>query len=190
MARVLTDAATLPWETRADSVLWSSKDSPLRVVFDAAGIKGWQDGAMFAEHPWGRVRDLALRVPYSSRRTVAALSVWDLISPKPVEFSSTEVGISFTAGFDVVQWTLVTEERYDWRLQFILDDLTRLLEQDFSPLARPGLLDDVVRRVATHIRPYSRLLLYTDLLGLDRYLGGHTAYDSAIRALLDHPDFR
>lgn len=168
-------------------MLWSSTDLRTQVAFDVAGIKGWQDGAIFADHPWGPVRDLNIRIPYSSRRMVTAMSVWDVLSPVPAMFSSAEVEISFTARFKVVRWTLATATTYNWRLQFILDDLRRLLDPDFSPLGSPGLLDDAVRRVAPQMRRHARLLIYTDLFGLDRFLGGHTAYDCDLRAVLERP---
>lgn len=54
---------------------------------------------------------------------------------------------------------------FNWRIQFILDDLMRLLERDYSPLGVPGVLDEAVETVAPRIHRHSRLLLYTDLLG-------------------------
>lgn len=185
VASVLPDPLPVPWESRSESVLWSSADLQTQVAFDAVGIKGWQDGAMVADQPWGRVRDLSIQVPYSSHRTVVALTVWDMISPKPASFSAGEIEISFAARFELVRWTLAPPTTYDWRLQFILDDLTRLLNPDFSPLGSPGLLDDAVRRVAPRMRPHARLFMSTDLFGLDRFVGGHTAYDSDLGAVLD-----
>lgn len=185
MTSVLADFLPLPWETRSDSVLWSSADLRTQVVFDEAGLKESQDGAIVADHPWDQVRNLVIKVPYTSRRTVTAMTGWNTVSPKAGSFSAAEVEIHFTARFDVVRWTLAPDMTFDWRLQFILDDLARLLDPDFSPLGSPGFLDHVVRRVAPRLRPHARLLMYTDLLGLDRFLGGHTAYDSDIRAAVD-----
>ena len=174
----------VPWETRTDSVVWSSADLRNLVAFTRTGIEGWRDGAKVGDHPWERVSDLHVKVPYSSRRTVSALTVLDMLSPRSSEFSAGEVEIAFSARFDVVRWTLVPHETYHWRLQFVLDDLIRVLAPDFSPLGVPGLLDDVVGRVWPQLRPHSRLLLYTDLLGLDRFLGGHGAHDAEVRAIV------
>lgn len=165
-------------------MLWSSSDLRTEVVFDRAGIARLRDGGIIAQHPWGRVRNLEIKVPYASPGAVKAVSAWNLVSPKFAVFSAAAVEFSFTARFEVVRWSLAPHTTYDWRLQFILDDVLRLLRDDFSWLGTPGLLDDVVGRVAPRLRSHARLLLYTDLFGLDRFVGGHGAFDRDIRSLL------
>ena len=115
-----------------------------------------------------RVRDLDIEIPYSSMRIVTTLTVWDMASPKTASFSAAEVEISLTARFDVAV-DACAHTAYDWRLELILDDLTRLLDPDFSALGWSGLVDDAVRRVVPRMRPHARLLTYRELLGPDRF---------------------
>jgi hypothetical protein len=138
LAGVLPDSLPVPWVTNSERVLWSSADSRTQVTFDGGGIKAFQNGARVADQPWSRVTDLDIRVPYSSRHMVTALRVWDMVSPKPASFSAAQGRISLAAGFDVLRWAFVPRMTFDWRIQFILDDLLRLLAPDFSPLGSPG----------------------------------------------------
>jgi len=67
-----------------------------------------------------------------------------------------------------------------------LDDLLLLLdrEKNFAALARPGLLDRLVRDVMPRLPRRARLLMYLDLFGLDRFVGGHGVCDPDLRQLV------
>lgn len=184
MARMLKSGLAVPWVTADGVVSWQSAGLPVHVCFDGAGISRWEQGHQVAEYPWSRVRDLEIEVPYSSRRTVLVLTVLSMISPKPFMFSSEGIEIRFAAGYEKVDWTLAPSGKFDWRIQFVLDDLMPLLGDDFSPLGVAGVLDKAAETVAPRIHRHARLLLYTDLLGLDRFVGGHTAFDSQLRAVI------
>jgi hypothetical protein len=71
-------------------------------------------------------------------------------------------------------------------LDFLLDDLLLLLDRgrDFAALARPGLLDRLVSDVMPRLPRRARLLMYVDLFGLDRFVGGHGVCDRELRQLV------
>lgn len=95
--------------------------------------------------------------------------------------------LSFTSGYRTIDTNLgPRQNRYPWQLQFLLEDLLRILERgrDYSPLARPAVLDRLSTEVQSRVRQQAGLLMYTDLFGLDRRLGGHGAYDQDLRDLL------
>jgi hypothetical protein len=71
-------------------------------------------------------------------------------------------------------------------LDFLLGDLLRLLDggRNFAALARPGLLDQLVSDVMPRLPRRARVLMYVDLLGLDRFVGGHGVCDRELRQLV------
>ncbi len=107
-----------------------------------------------------------------------------MISPMPFMSSSEGIEIRFAAGYEMVDWRLEPSGKVDWRIQFVLDDLISLLRDDFSPLGVARVLDTAAATVAVRIPRHARLLLYTDFLGLDRFVGGHRAFDRQLRSVI------
>lgn len=57
-------------------------------------------------------------------------------------------------------------------------------EARYSLLAVPGLLDGAMDDVIPRVPAHARLLVRTDLPGLNRHIGGLGAYDGAIQRVL------
>ena len=74
-------------------------------------------------------------------------------------------------------WDLGRAGHYSWRAGFVLMQLMTLLAREtrFSLLAVPGLLDAVMDDVIPRVPAHARLLVRTDLPGLNRHIGGHGA---------------
>lgn len=182
----LTGDASCPWTTRDTEVLWLSRDPDTWVRFDAEGIAHVRDNKEDERFAWKNVLDLKIQVPYSTMSQWRAIAGFNLVSPVYGEHSARDVEIFFRSGYREVTWNLGRTGRYPWQLDFLLDDLLRLLDRgrNFAALARPGLLDRLVRDVMPKLPRRARLLMYVDLLGLDRFVGGHGVCDRDLRQLV------
>jgi hypothetical protein len=111
--------------------------------------------------------------------------------PQPTDMSPEEITVRFNAGHRVVEWDLGRTSHYSWRAGFVLGQLMALLERKarFPLVAVPGLLDAVLDDVIPRVPTHARLLLRTDLPGLNRHIGGHGAYDGAIERVLATREF-
>ena len=151
----------------------ASRDPGTWVRFDAKGLAHTRDNREDELFAWSDVRDLEIRVPYSTMSQWRAIDGFNLVSPKYGQHSTWYVGIFFRSGYREVAWNLGRSGRYPWQLDFLLDDLLQLLDhgRNFAALARPGLLDRLVSDVMPTLPRRARLLMYVDLLGLDRFVG-------------------
>ena len=190
-AATCEDAAMLekdpgpPWTVTRGVPTWPSCRENVEVRFARNGIELVKLGLpeLFR---WETVRDLTIRVPYSSQFAWQAQDAFNLVSPIYGMHSPWNVELSFTSGYRTIETNLGRPTRYPWQLQFLLEDLLHLLDRkrDYSPLARPAVLEGLRTEVQPKVRQQARLLMYVDLLGLDRHLGGHGAYDRDLRDLL------
>ena len=176
-----------PWITADQRVSWFGADCQTEVRFDPDGISRIQRGEELDRFPWAQVADLEIKVPYAPPWLWRLGVVGNLISPKSFEYSSDTVSIAFGSRFQSICWDLGPHERYSWRLQFVLDDLVSVLTKagSLAALGHPEVLNGAVDRVMPRIKHHARALLYVDLLGLDRFVGGHGAFDADLLRLAD-----
>lgn len=92
-----------------------------------------------------------------------------------------------TASTRSYSWRLGRQQRYSWRVAVIVDELTGLLQRTgrLSQLARPDLLDRVASEVAPTAPARARALVRTDLLALERFIGGRRAYERHLSAIIE-----
>jgi len=179
--------AVLPWRTTATEVVWPSADESISVTFDSAGmcrVRRSDERERVERVQWSSVLDLTLRVPYASTTSVRSIEVWNMISPKYGEHSSDGVEISFRSGYREILWDLGRTVQCSWRLEFLLTDLLYFLNDQrlIHVLGEPGFLDDFAKLLPMVPRR-ARSMMYIDLFGLDRFVGGHGSLDSEIRTL-------
>lgn len=186
MSIELSGDPSRPWTTRGAEVLWLTQDPGNWVRFDVEGLAQVLGDSETERFGWSDVRDLKIRVPYSTTLQWRTIAGFNLVSPTYGQHSSCDVEIFFRSGYREVAWNLGRAGRYPWQLDFLLDDLLRLLERShsFAALARPGLLDRLVSDVMPRLPRRARLLMYIDLFGLDRFVGGHGACDRELRQLV------
>ena len=174
-----------PWRITGGGVELCSPDNIERVTFTQSGVTHHADGTN--EHfAWSSIREFNIELPTAPLWGGRVLAVYDMIGPKPIDMSPEEVTVALTAGYRVVKWELGRTRHYSWRAGFVLMQLMALLEREarFSLVAVPGLLDAVMDDVIPVVPTHARLLVRTDLPGLNRHLGGHGAYDGAIEGVL------
>jgi len=133
---------------------------------------------------WSSITEFNLALPTAPLWGGRALVVLDMLHP--IDMSPEEVTVTMTAGSRVAEWDLGRAGHYNWRSGFVLMQLMTLLAREarFSLLAVPGLLDAVMNDVIPRVPSHARLLVRTDLPGLNRHIGGHGAYDGAIERVL------
>lgn len=150
---------------------------------DLDGLALAKDSVELERFPWSRVLDLRIRTPYASMAQWRAAELFNLVSPVYGEHSSRFVEFSFRSGSREVEWELATDDRYSWKLDFVLEDLIELLAREHSleALGRPGVLDAVAKDVVPGVPATARWLKYVDFFGADKWLGGHGAYDAQLR---------
>jgi hypothetical protein len=162
-----------------------SPDNSERVIFSQSGVTHHADGGN-EQFAWSSIKEFNIELPTATLWGGRALSVFDMIGPKPVDMSPEEITVAFTAGYRVVEWNLGRTRYYSWRAGFVLMQLMALLERKarFPLVAVPGLIDAVLDDVIPRVPKHARLLVRTDLPGLNRHIGGHGAYDGAIDRVL------
>jgi hypothetical protein len=156
------------------------RDCSLR--FDRAGVH-WvgPDGPI--EVPWTQVIDADIELPTSTLRQWHAIDLVNILWTTMGAPRTIQIGFALRrSGLDV---DLGRPGRYRWQLQVVLDDLLHVLRvnQDFSALGRPEVMQEV-QRLSTGVPAAARAFMYTDLLGLERYVGGRGAYRKALRAMV------
>jgi len=175
-----------PWRATADGVLWRSADGVTSVVFDDAGVTHTSAGGAPERIPWSQVTGVALLLPTATTSGYRVSAVLSRVGPVPFEHAPREVAIIVSTARREHAWDLGRRGRYSWRLAFALGELADLLAKtgQLSQLARPDLLDRVADEVVPQVPRRARMLVRADLLGLDRRLGGHGAYDRQLAALV------
>lgn len=172
-----------PWRITGSGVELSTPGHGARVSLTQSGVTHYAGGAN--EHfAWSSIREFNVELPTVTLWGGRALVVLDMI--RPIDMSPEEVIVTMTAGYRVAEWDLGRAGHYSWRAGFVLMQLMTLLAREtrFSLLAVPGLLDAVMDDVIPRVPAHARLLVRTDLPGLNRHIGGHGAYDGAIERVL------
>lgn len=174
--------AVLPWRDGPDGVTFLHADGSAVCALNRAGVtigdKQW---------PWPEVLDLTVTLPTSSRRGHRANAILSGVGPRFYDHSPPEETVSLDAARWPAEVTLGRHRQYSWREAFVLAEFTSFLptRKALHALATPGLLTQVMRTVPNTVPARARPLVRVDLLGLDRRLGGHRAYDSEFMRLLD-----
>jgi hypothetical protein len=132
---------------------------------------------------WADVIDVGIRLPTSTlaqRRAVDLANWWlgTMGAPRTIE-----VSISLKRRNHALD--LGRTSRYRWQLQVVLNDLLDVLQSsgDFSALGRPEVMREV-ERLSHRVPGVARLFMYTDLLGLERFLGARGAYRSQLERII------
>lgn len=171
----------VPWEPWPCG--WRLGTADEAVGFDSEGMRVVATQEVASRTiGWKDLSAVSVSIGWHSR----ARDAFEVISPKPTP------GLAHSGRIEVVANTPSGDLVLDvpmtgpcsWQVQFVLDDLLRLLARRLSLLGVPGLVDSAVAQVAAQVKARSRVLMNTDLLGLDRFVGGHGAYDGALRAVV------
>jgi len=172
-----------PWRIAGNGVELSTPGHGARVSLTQSGVTH-HAGSATEYFAWSSIRELNIELPTATLSGGRALVVLDMI--RPIDMSPEEVTVTMTAGYRVAEWDLGRAGHYSWRAGFVLMQLMTLLARDarFSLLAVPGLLDAVMEDVIPRVPAHARLLVRTDLPGLNRHIGGHGAYDGAIERVM------
>lgn len=167
----------IPWEPWPHG--WRLGTSDNWAAFDTEGIHVLASPGGTQDIRWRDVLGLTISIGRHSK----ARDLWEIVTPRPTSglaFSGTiELGLQLSRRD--LDLTLPMTGPCSWQVAFVLQDLLGTLKGERLHLTgRPGLVDGVVNEVAGRVRPWSRLLIDADLLGLDRFVGGHGAYHRAI----------
>jgi hypothetical protein len=148
------------------------------LAFDTAGLHVRSRGGE-QDVPWADVLGLTI----SFGRHSAGRDLWEVISPQPTP----NLALSGTVAVDVqlrrrdLDVAVPMTRACSWRVAFVVEEVLQTLKTErLRKIGQPGLVDGVVREVVPQVRLHTRLLMNTDLLGLDRLLGGHGAHRGAI----------
>jgi hypothetical protein len=166
----------VPWDPWPEG--WRLGQPGNCLAFDTTGLHvRSQDGTQ--DVPWADVMGLTI----SFGRHSAGRDLWEVISPKPTP----DLALSGTVAVDVqlrlrdLNLAVPMTRACSWRVAFVVEEVLQTLKAErLRLIGQPGLVDGAVREVVPQIRPHTRLVMNTDLLGLDRLLGGHGAYRGAI----------
>lgn len=138
-------------------------------------VRGGGDAVLLL---WDEILSVSVRLPYASRWSSRVLEGFNVISPKYGEHSPQRPTISVSTKTQDHRIELEGGDRYSWRLAFLLDDFLRFLSQRrrISALANPAVME-CLHALVGEVPSVARALLYVDLFGLERFLGGRGAYD-------------
>lgn len=188
MLGVKTTSVTfpVPWARSEDGVVFAGDGGISAVEFTRSGVLLVLNGSTETV-PWAEFLRLQIRIPYTSAAIYHVLDALNIISPVHSQRSSWGVEVTATLTQRDAQWDLGRPGRYPWRLQLVLDDLLDVVTErnQFEVLADHGLWEWVRTELVGSVPVWARTLMYVDLFGLQRYLGGHGAYHKRIAAYLD-----
>jgi hypothetical protein len=176
----------VPWRQVADGVVFAGDDGITALKFTRSGVLLVLNQST-ERVPWGEVLRLQIRIPYTSTAIYRLLDWLNIIAPVYAQHSSWGVEITAMLRRRDAEWDLGRPGRYSWRLQLVLDDLFDLVSEQktFEVLADPRLWDWVRTHLVGSVPVWARALLYVELFGLQRYIGGHGAYRRQIAAHLN-----
>ncbi|EAQ00542.1 hypothetical protein JNB_10224 [Janibacter sp. HTCC2649] len=170
----------LPWVVEGTEAKWGTADDPESQI--STGPDGIRTESALI--PWDDVLSLRIEVPTTSRRVAHGLQWLDLLlgqgeSELPVE------AITFTLSRRRQEQVLtVPSQEFDWRINIALRELLDVLGRQVRLMGDVHVLDAAVRATYRQIPRRARMLMRTDLFGLERQFGGWASTRRAIEKVV------
>ncbi|WP_152186121.1 hypothetical protein [Segeticoccus rhizosphaerae] len=182
----MPDHFRVPWAFDGDGVVIAGDDGMAGLRFTQAGMQV-VSGQAAETVRWGEALRLQVKVPYSSLASYYLLEAFNLLSPGHGYHSAKVIEVQAMLKRRDASWQLGRPARFSWRLQLVLDDLFDVISERkrFEALADHALWEWVGTELVGTVPFWARALMYTDLVCLQRHLGGHGAYRKRIAAYLD-----